>query len=130
MVVLALILIVVAVVATVGVIVAGPETATLQVFDTSFDTNTVAIFLGGVVTGALFFLALGLFKAGMRRSRQRRQEMRALRERQTESVRELEEEKKRLASEKEELAERLEQKQDTETARPAPAHHARQTPQP
>jgi hypothetical protein len=131
MVVLGLILIVIAAAATVGVVVAGPEDATLQVFDTSVDTNTVAIFLAGLVTGALFLLAFGLLKAGMRRNRVRRQEMRTLRDRQTESVRELEQEKERLAKEKEELAERLEQQEDDEAATPPPPPpRFRPTPQP
>jgi Mg2+/citrate symporter len=126
MVVLALLLIVIAAVVTVGVLVAGPTSTTFEVFNQSYDTNTVVIFLAGVVTGAVFLLALALVAAGMRRSRQRRLEMRALRERHTDSVRELEQEKERLAREKRELAERLERERDEA---PPPGPRASPTPQ-
>jgi hypothetical protein len=117
MVVLAVVLIALAAVVTVGVVLAGPTSTTLGFFDSTINTNTASVFFAGLAIGVVFLLALGLMRIGLRRGRQRRDEVRALRERHTKSVRELEQEKERLAREKAELTERLGHEPETSAGR-------------
>ncbi|MGH8775900.1 MAG: hypothetical protein ACRDWI_12255 [Jiangellaceae bacterium] len=79
MTVIALILLAVVIFLVVAAVTEQDNTVTVDAFDISVDTTVAEIFIAGVVSGLLALGALALLRVGLRRSRQRRQEVRDLR---------------------------------------------------
>jgi hypothetical protein len=108
MVVLAVVLLLLASLVTVGVIAGASSDAVFRVFDVSVQANSALVYLAGLVMGMAILVGITMLSAGMKRGYRRRLELRDLRARHTDSVQNLEKEKQSLAQEKEELAKRLE----------------------
>jgi uncharacterized membrane protein YciS (DUF1049 family) len=81
MTVIAVLLLAVVVVLIVVAVTGSNDSVTVDAFNVSIDTTVAEVFLAGVLTGLLALAALVLLRAGMRRGRQRRQEVRELRRR-------------------------------------------------
>ncbi len=100
MIVIALLLIVLAVVITVGMVQDATEAATLEVWGLSWSANTLGVFLLGVGTALALALGLALLLGSLKRAWTRRAKKR-------EAERNRRAEVERLASEKAALEERL-----------------------
>ena len=105
MVIIALLLIAAAAVATVGVALDDQQTFDLDFFGLEIaNANPLAVFLAGAASMLLLLLGIGLLSSSARRSRNRRQ---AIAQERSQAAR-LREERERLAAEKAELEARLE----------------------
>jgi hypothetical protein len=78
MVAVALILLVLVAVLTVGIAVSNPDIYDLSIFGAVVKVSSVGIFLTGAITMALTVVALLLLRTGIRRGRARRKEMKEL----------------------------------------------------
>jgi cytoskeletal protein RodZ len=78
MVAVALILLVLVAVLTVGIAVSNPDIYDLSIFGAVVKVSSVGIFLTGAITMALTVVALLLLRIGIRRGRARRKEMKEL----------------------------------------------------
>jgi cytoskeletal protein RodZ len=78
MVAIALILLVLVAVLTVGIAVSNPDIYDLSIFGAVVKVSSVGIFLTGAITMALTVVALLLLRIGIRRGRARRKEMKEL----------------------------------------------------
>jgi hypothetical protein len=81
MILIALLLLAVAIALIVAALIGQSADVTVEFFDVSIATNTAEVFLAGVVTGVIGLFALVLLRVSLRRSRQRREEVRELRRR-------------------------------------------------
>jgi flagellar biosynthesis/type III secretory pathway M-ring protein FliF/YscJ len=81
MIVIALLLLAVAIALIVAALIGQSAEVTVDFFDVSIATDTAEVFLAGVLTGVIGLLALVLLRTALRRSRQRREEVRELRRR-------------------------------------------------
>lgn len=81
MILIALLLLAAAVALIVAALIGQSTDVTVDFFDVSIATDTATVFLAGVATGVIALLALVLLRVSVRRSRQRRGEMRELRRR-------------------------------------------------
>jgi hypothetical protein len=81
MILIALLLLAVAIALIVAALIGQSAEVTVEFFDVSIATNTAEVFLAGVLTGVIGLFALVLLRASMRRSRERREEIRELRRR-------------------------------------------------
>jgi hypothetical protein len=78
MVAVALILLVLVAVLTVGIAVSNPDIYDLSIFGAVVKVSSVGIFLTGAITMALTVIALMLLRMGIRRGRARRKEIKEL----------------------------------------------------
>jgi cytoskeletal protein RodZ len=78
MVAVALILLVLVAVLTVGIAVSNPDVYDLSIFGAVVKVSSVGIFLTGAITMALTVVALLLLRVGIRRGRARRKEIKEL----------------------------------------------------
>ena len=78
MVAVALILLVLVAVLTVGIAVSNPDIYELSIFGAVVNVSSLGIFLTGAITMALALIALLLLRIGVRRGRARRKEMKEL----------------------------------------------------
>lgn len=101
---------------TAGAIYDGGESATIEVFGLSADTTIGGVFVTGLATMLIFFLGVWLLFSSMGRSRRKRMERKQARNRQKESVSQIEEERAQLRAENERLNERLAKERDTTRA--------------
>lgn len=101
---------------TAGAIYDGGESATIEVFGLSADTTIGGVFVTGLATMLIFFLGVWLLFSSMGRSRRKRVERKQARNRQKESVTQIEEERAQLRAENERLNERLATERDTTAA--------------
>jgi hypothetical protein len=92
---------------TAGAIYDGGESATIEVFGLSADTTIGGVFIAGLATMLIFFLGVWLLFSSMGRSRRKRMERKQARNRQKESVSQIEEERAQLRAENERLNEQL-----------------------
>ena len=92
---------------TAGAIYDGGESATIEVFGLSADTTIGGVFIAGLATMLIFFLGVWLLFSSMGRSRRKRMERKQARNRQKESVTQIEEERAQLRAENERLNEQL-----------------------
>jgi lysylphosphatidylglycerol synthetase-like protein (DUF2156 family) len=81
MILIALLLLAAAVALIVAALIGQSADVTVEFFDVSIATNTAEVFLAGVLTGVIALFALVLLRTSMRRSRERREEIRELRRR-------------------------------------------------
>jgi hypothetical protein len=81
MIVIALLLLAVAIALIVAAVIGQSAEVTVEFFDVSIATNTAEVFVAGVLTGVIGLFALVLLRTSMRRSRERREEIRELRRR-------------------------------------------------
>jgi uncharacterized integral membrane protein len=79
MIVIALIFLALVIVAVVAAVTADAEAVSVDIFGTNLDTTVIEIFLAGVLTGLLALASIVILRIAMRRSWQRRQEVRELR---------------------------------------------------
>ncbi|MGH9251630.1 MAG: hypothetical protein ACRD0W_19225 [Acidimicrobiales bacterium] len=79
MIVIALLLLAVVVVLIVAAVTGRGDLVTIDALNVSIETYVTEVFLAGVLTGLLALAGLVLLRVGLRRSRQRRQEVRELR---------------------------------------------------
>lgn len=84
MVAVAVVLILAAVILTLGAILGGSETTNFDIFQGSVSATGTQIFLLGLVTGLLFVVGAKTLQIGARRARQRGKELRELRAKQRE----------------------------------------------
>jgi len=118
MLVLALILLVVSVGATVAVLARASEPVTVSMFGSSTNTTVREVFIAGVIAGLVFAVSLWLFSRSAKRSRRRRREL-------AEAKRGRRSEIQRLEAEKADLESRLHETQRTaESRQAAAARHA------
>jgi hypothetical protein len=75
---LALILLILVAVLALGIVVSNPQIYELSIFGAIIPANTAGIFITGAVAMAVTILALLLLRNGMRRSRARRDRIKAL----------------------------------------------------
>ena len=101
---------------TAGAIYDGGESATIEVFGLSADTTIGGVFIAGLATMLIFFLGVWLLFSSMGRSRRKRMERKQARNRQKESVSQIEEERAQLRAENERLNEQLATGRGTTTA--------------
>jgi ABC-type nickel/cobalt efflux system permease component RcnA len=101
---------------TAGAIYDGGESATIEVFGLSADTTIGGVFVAGLATMLIFFLGVWLVFSSMGRSRRKRMERKQARNRQKESVSQIEEERAQLRAENERLNEQLATGRGTTTA--------------
>lgn len=92
---------------TAGAIYDGGESATIEVFGLSADTTVGGVFVVGLATMLVFFLGVWLLFSSMGRSRRKRMERKEARNRQKQSVSQIEEERATLRAENERLNEQL-----------------------
>ena len=92
---------------TAGAIYDGGESATIEVFGLSADTTIGGVFIAGLATMLIFFLGVWMLFSSMGRSRRKRMERKQARNRQKESVSQIEEERAQLRAENERLNEQL-----------------------
>jgi cell division protein FtsB len=107
MAIIGLLLILAAGAVTAGAIYDGGESATIEVFGLSADTTIGGVFVVGLATMLVFFLGVWMLFASMGRSRRKRLERKETRNRQRQSVAQMEEERAQLRAENERLNERL-----------------------
>jgi membrane protein implicated in regulation of membrane protease activity len=81
MILIALLLLAAAIALVVAALLGQSADVTVDFFDVSIATNTAEVFLAGVLTGVIALFALVLLRTSLRRSRQRREEVRELRRR-------------------------------------------------
>ena len=81
MILIALLLLAAAIALIVAAIIGQSADVTVEFFDVSIATDTATVFLAGVATGVVALFAFVLLRTAMRRSRQRREEVRELRRR-------------------------------------------------
>jgi C4-dicarboxylate-specific signal transduction histidine kinase len=81
MTVIAILLLAVVIALIVAAVTGSSDSVTIDAFNVSIDTTVAEVFLAGLLTGLLALAALVLLRAGMRRARQRRHEVRDLRRR-------------------------------------------------
>jgi hypothetical protein len=81
MTVIALVLLALAIVAVVGAVTADADAVNVDIFGRSIDTTVTEVFLAGVLTGLVALASIVLLRIAARRSWQRRQEVRELRQR-------------------------------------------------
>jgi uncharacterized membrane protein YcjF (UPF0283 family) len=81
MILIALLLLAAAVALIVAALIGQSTDVTVDFFDVSIATDTATVFLAGVATGVIALFALVLLRTSVRRSRQRREEVRELRRR-------------------------------------------------
>jgi uncharacterized integral membrane protein len=79
MTVIALIFLALVIFAVVAAVTADADAVSVDIFGTNIDTTVIEIFLAGVLTGLLALASIVLLRIAMRRSWQRRQEVRELR---------------------------------------------------
>jgi hypothetical protein len=84
MVAIAVVLILAAVILTVGAVVGGSETSNFDIFNGSVSATGTQIFLLGLLTGLLFVVGGKTLQLGARRARLRGKELRQLRAKQRE----------------------------------------------
>jgi Na+-transporting methylmalonyl-CoA/oxaloacetate decarboxylase gamma subunit len=106
MLVLGLLLILLAAAITVGAVYDGSEAATVELLGWSFETTIAGVFFTGVGTTLLLLLGLWLLTASMGRARRRRSDRKLQKNRQRESVAQLEQERNELRAENERLSQR------------------------
>jgi hypothetical protein len=81
MILIALLLLAAAIALIVAALLGQSTDVTVDFFDVSIATDTATVFLAGVLTGVIALFAIVLLRVSMRRSRQRREEVRELRRR-------------------------------------------------
>ena len=81
MILIALLLLAAAIALIVAAVIGQSADVTVEFFDVTIETDSGAVFLAGVVTGVVALFAFVLLRMAMRRSRQRREEVRELRRR-------------------------------------------------
>jgi uncharacterized integral membrane protein len=84
MVAVAVVLILAAVILTIGAVLGGSETTNFDIFQGSVSATGTQIFLLGLVTGLLFIVGGKTLRIGARRARQQGKELRELRAKQRE----------------------------------------------
>lgn len=113
MVAVAVVLILAAVILSVGAVVGGSETTNFDIFNGSISATGTQIFLLGLVTGLLFVVGGKTLQIGARRARLQGKELRELRAKQREM------ERRELDSKRE---------QDRETDQDEPSQHSLRSP--
>ncbi len=93
---LAVLLIAVAVVVTVGILLEATQAAPLDVWGISLPTTASGVFLLGAATMLVFLLGLGLLIRSTKKARARRAEVKALQRERVHAVSQLEREKAEL----------------------------------
>ena len=81
MILIALLLLAAAIALIVAALLGQSADVTVEFFDVSIATDTATVFIAGVITGVIALFALVMLRAALRRSRQRREEVRELRRR-------------------------------------------------
>ena len=81
MILIALLLLAAAIALIVAALIGQSADVTVEFFDVTIETDSATVFLAGVVTGVVALFAFVLLRMAMRRSRQRREEVRELRRR-------------------------------------------------
>jgi hypothetical protein len=81
MILIALLLLAAAIALIVAALIGQSADVTVEFFDMSIATDSAKVFLAGVLTGVIALFALVLLRVALRRSRQRREEVRELRRR-------------------------------------------------
>jgi uncharacterized membrane protein len=104
---LGLVLMIVAAAVTAGAIYDGGEHATFEVFGQTVGTTVAGIFMLGLATMLVFFIGVWMAFSSAGRARRRRAERKAARNRQHESVSQMEQERAQLRAENERLNEQL-----------------------
>jgi uncharacterized membrane protein len=104
---LGLVLMIVAAAVTAGAIYDGGAHATFQVFGTTVHTTVGGVFMLGLATMLVFFIGVWMAFSSAGRARRRRAERKAARNRQHESVSQMEQERAQLRAENERLNEQL-----------------------
>jgi uncharacterized membrane protein len=104
---LGLVLMIVAAAVTAGAIYDGGEDATFEVFGQTVGTTVAGIFMIGLATMLVFFIGVWMTFSSAGRARRRRIARKEARNRQHESVSQMEEERAKLRAENERLNEQL-----------------------
>ena len=104
---LGLVLMIVAAAVTAGAIYDGGEHATFEVFGQTVGTTVAGIFMLGLATMLVFFIGVWMAFASAGRARRRRIARKEARNRQHESVSQMEQERAQLRAENERLNEQL-----------------------
>jgi uncharacterized membrane protein len=104
---LGLVLMIVAAAVTAGAIYDGGEHATFEVFGQTVGTTVAGIFMLGLATMLVFFIGVWMTFSSAGRARRRRLERKEARNRQHESVSQMEQERAQLRAENERLNEQL-----------------------
>ena len=104
---LGLVLMIVAAAVTAGAIYDGGEHATFEVFGQTVGTTVAGIFMLGLATMLVFFIGVWMAFSSAGRARRRRLARKEARNRQHESVSQMEEERAKLRAENERLNEQL-----------------------
>jgi ABC-type nickel/cobalt efflux system permease component RcnA len=104
---LGLVLMIVAAAVTAGAIYDGGEHATFEVFGQTVGTTVAGIFMIGLATMLVFFIGVWMTFSSAGRARRRRIARKEARNRQHESVSQMEQERAQLRAENERLNERL-----------------------
>ena len=104
---LGLVLMIVAAAVTAGAIYDGGEHATFEVFGQTVGTTVAGIFMIGLATMLVFFIGVWMTFSSAGRARRRRIARKEARNRQHESVSQMEEERAKLRAENERLNEQL-----------------------
>jgi uncharacterized integral membrane protein len=81
MILIALLLLAAAIALIVAALIGQSADVTVEFYDVTIETDSGMVFLAGVVTGVVALFAFVLLRMAMRRSRQRREEVRELRRR-------------------------------------------------
>lgn len=81
MILIALLLLAAAIALIVAALLGQSADVTVEFYDVTIETDSATVFLAGVVTGVVALFAFVLLRMAMRRSRQRREEVRELRRR-------------------------------------------------
>jgi uncharacterized membrane protein len=104
---LGLVLMIVAAAVTAGAIYDGGEHATFEVFGQTVGTTVAGIFMLGLATMLVFFIGVWMTFSSAGRARRRRIARKEARNRQHESVSQMEQERAQLRAENERLSEEL-----------------------
>jgi len=104
---LGLVLMIVAAAVTAGAIYDGGEHATFEVFGQTVGTTVAGIFMLGLATMLVFFIGVWMAFSSAGRARRRRLERKEARNRQKQSVSQMEQERAELRAENERLSSQL-----------------------
>lgn len=107
MAIIGLLLILAAGAVTAGAVYDGSESARFEVFGLSADTTIAGVFGTGLATMLVFMLGMWMLFASMGRSRRKRAERKETRNRQRQSVSQMEQERAELRAENERLNQQL-----------------------
>ena len=92
---------------TAGAIYDGGESASFELFGQTIGTTISGVFMAGFATMLVFILGIWMLMSSMSRGRRKRLERKQTKDRQRESVSQIEQERAQLRAENEQLQERL-----------------------